>query len=61
MPGIFDNLVSFGDTTEVKEERKEEVAQTAEASQTNEEGPQGESKDIRKDFYSQSFYDYYKR
>lgn len=62
MPGIFDTLVDFGDSVTAKEEKKDEMTTAKEeAPQTNEEGPQGEPKDIRKDFYSKDFYDYYKR
>lgn len=62
MPGIFDTLVDFGDSVTAKEEKKDEMTTAKEeALQTNEEGPQGEPKDIRKDFYGKDFYDYYKR
>lgn len=62
MPGIFDTLVDFGDSVTAKEEKKDEMTTAKEETpQTNEEGPQGEPKDIRKDFYGKDFYDYYRR
>ena len=60
MAGIFDNLLTLEDTNANTEEpQKNTVPKTQ--PQTNEEGPEAVEKDITKDFYSQEFYDYYKR
>lgn len=60
MAGIFDNLLTLEDTNANTEEpQKNNVPETQ--PQTNEEGPEAVEKDITKDFYSQEFYDYYKR
>ncbi len=62
MAGIFDTLVDFGDAVTAKEEKKDEMTTAKEETpQTNEEGPEAVEKDITKNFYSEEFYNYYKR
>lgn len=61
MPGIFDSLVDFTDNTTKPEQQDTAEAQSTEAPQMTEETPQGELKDVKKDFYSKDFYEHYKR
>ncbi len=61
MAGLFDNLVNFAsDATETSPQNMSE-AQHTEAPQVNDNPSQNEAKDVKKDFYSKDFYDYYKR
>lgn len=60
MTGIFDNLVTLEDTNANTEEPQKNIIPETQP-QTNEEGSEAVEKDITKDFYSEGFYDYYKR
>lgn len=60
MTGLFDNLVNFADAAEPSPQNTSET-QPAEVPQVNDNAPQSEAKDVKKDFYSKDFYDYYKR
>ncbi len=62
MAGIFDNLVTLEDTNaNTDEPQKDNDAPDETRPQTNEEAPQNAPRDITVGFYSQEFYDYYKR
>ncbi len=61
MTGLFDNLVNFANDAAETIPQNMSEAQPTEASQMSDNASQSEAKDVKKDFYSKDFYDYYKR